>query len=350
MSTVVDAKICLLLVGNFLSSSSFTPQVCEAFASKLAAADRKVLTTSDKLGRIRRLADMLVSTWRWRRAYRLAYVEVFSGHAFFWAEAVCSLLRALGKPYVLTLHGGGLPEFAQEKPKRVGRLLASAAAVTAPSAYLMERLRPNRVDIRYIPNAIELDQYPFRVRVAAEPKLVWMRAFHEIYNPGMAIRVAGLLVEDFPDLQLQMMGPDKDGSQERTRNLANELGAGERFFFPGRIAKAEVPARLNEGDIFLNTTNVDNTPVSVIEAMACGMCVVSTNVGGIPYLLEHEVDALLVPPGDAEAMAAAVRRLLTEPRLAERLSRNARRKVEAFDWSVVLPQWEALFAAVAAGR
>jgi glycosyltransferase involved in cell wall biosynthesis len=99
----------------------------------------------------------------------------------------------------------------------------------------------------------------------------------------------------------------------------------------------------------LNTTNVDNTPISILEAMACGLCVVSTSVGGIPYLLEHEHDALLVPPNDPEAMAIAVRRLLTEPGLAERLSRNGRQKAEQFDWSIILPQWEALLISVAQG-
>jgi glycosyltransferase involved in cell wall biosynthesis len=103
---------------------------------------------------------------------------------------------------------------------------------------------------------------------------------------------------------------------------------------------------MSRGDIFLNTTNVDNTPISVLEAMACGLCVVSTNVGGIPYLLEHEHDALLVPPDDPAAVATAVRRLLTEPDLAEQLSRNARQKAEKFDWSIILPQWEALLISV----
>jgi glycosyltransferase involved in cell wall biosynthesis len=84
---------------------------------------------------------------------------------------------------------------------------------------------------------------------------------------------------------------------------------------------------------------VDNMPVSVLEAMACGLCVISTNVGGIPYLLEHEHDAMLVPPNDPEAMAAAVRRLLHEPELSARLSANARAKAAQCDWSVVLPQW-----------
>ena len=68
----------------------------------------------------------------------------------------------------------------------------------------------------------------------------------------------------------------------------------------------QVPSELNEFDIFLNTTFVDNTPVSVLEAMACGLCVVSTDVGGLSFLLEHEGDALLVPPDNPKAMAAAV--------------------------------------------
>jgi glycosyltransferase involved in cell wall biosynthesis len=117
--------------------------------------------------------------------------------------------------------------------------------------------------------------------------------------------------------------------------------------FPGQVPKEEVPLWLHKGDIFLNTTNVDNTPVSVIEAMACGLCIISTDVGGIPYLLQQEQDALLVPPDDADAMARAVHRILTEPGLAEHLSRQGRQKAEDFDWSVIMPKWEELLTIVA---
>jgi glycosyltransferase involved in cell wall biosynthesis len=103
---------------------------------------------------------------------------------------------------------------------------------------------------------------------------------------------------------------------------------------------------LQRGDLFLNTTNVDNTPVSVLEALACGLCVVSTAVGGIPYLLTDEHDALLVPPEDAPTMAQAVRRVLCQPELAATLSRHGRAKAETFAWPGVLSQWEALFLAV----
>jgi glycosyltransferase involved in cell wall biosynthesis len=174
-----------------------------------------------------------------------------------------------------------------------------------------------------------------------------LRAFHEIYNPVLAPQVLALLSSRHPGACLTMVGPDKgDGSLQRTRKLAADISVLDRIEFPGQVDKGAVPGWLDRGDIFLNTANMDNTPVSVIEAMACGMCVVSTDVGGMPYLLEDGRDGLLVPPGDAEAMAAAVNRILLEPRLAERLSANARRKVEASDWSAVLPMWDKLLTSL----
>jgi glycosyltransferase involved in cell wall biosynthesis len=293
------------------------------------------------------LVDVLATLWRQRSSYAIASIAVFSGPAFSWAEAAVSLLRWLGKPVVAQLHGGGLPDFARREPDRVARLLAAVAAVTAPSHYLQEAMEQYRRDIRLIPNAIDLRAYRRRIRTKPDPHLVWLRAFHSIYNPSMAVSVLSLVVSRHSAAVLTMVGPDKgDGSLQAFKRAAADLRLATHVEYAGLVPKADVSAWLDRGDVFVNTTNVDNTPVSVIEAMACGLCVVSTNVGGIPYLLDHEVDALLVPPNDARAMAAAVERILTEPGLAETLSRNARRKVEAFDWQVVLPQWEALFTEV----
>jgi glycosyltransferase involved in cell wall biosynthesis len=300
------------------------------------------VTTSRKAGRIPRLFDMTRTAWAKRQSYAVAEVDVFSGHAFFWAEAVCALLTELKKPYVLALHGGNLPQFAKGARSRVERLLGSAAAVTTPSTYLKEEMRRYRGDIVLVPNALPLASFPFRARTEPKPKLVWVRAFHATYNPSMAPRVLAALVADFPGARLTMLGRDKgDGSLEETRRVAAELKV--KVAFPGAVANELVPQHLDQHDVFLNTTDVDNTPVSVLEAMASGLCVVSTNVGGIPYLLSDGADALLVPQGDAGAMANAVRRILTEPGLAERLSRAGREKVMELDWSAVLPRWEELF-------
>ena len=114
-----------------------------------------------------------------------------------------------------------------------------------------------------------------------------------------------------------MAGPDKgDGALQKLKAEIRKLKLDGRVSLPGAVPKQEVPNLMAQHDFFINTANIDNTPVSVIEAMACGLPVVSTNVGGIPYLVEHEKTALLVERGNAQAMAQAVERLLKEPDLA----------------------------------
>jgi len=348
MSLTEQNRPAVLLVGNFLSAALGTRGVCEDLAVGLRAAGWSVITTSSRLSRIVRLADFLMTVWRERHRYEIALVDVYSGQAFVWAELVCLALRILRKPYVLTLHGGNLPVFAKSSPKRVRHLLQRASAVTTPSPYLLEQMGVYRDDLVLLPNSLDLTKYPFKARDRPPLNLVWLRAFHHLYNPSLAVKVTALLARDYPSVKLLMVGPDKgDGSREKMMNLAQELGVQERVTCPGKIPKSETPQWLHRGDIFLNTTRVDNTPVSVLEAMACGLCVVSTNVGGIPYLLKNEYDALLVPDDNAEAMARAVRQLVVEDGLAVRLSSNGRRTVEKFAWSNILPKWEELFVQIA---
>ena len=274
-------------------------------------------------------------------------MDVFSGPAFVWAEVVCATLRLAGKPYVLTLHGGALPAFAQCWPGRVRRLLMSAAAVTTPSRFLFETMAQYRADLELCPNPIHLDQYPFRLRARPRPRLIWLRTFHELYNPALAVRVLALLRPQVPDVELLMIGPiRRPETLKEVQDLAAELAVADRLVVQGPVPKPAVGEWLDRGDIFLNTTNIDNTPVSVMEAMACGLCIVSTNVGGVPYLVRDGEDGLLVPADAPQAMAAAVRKILEVPGLAERLSRQARESVSRLDWSQIMPRWEQLLRTI----
>jgi glycosyltransferase involved in cell wall biosynthesis len=344
----VDPRVPILIVGNFLSASGWTVSVSEELAARLSASGWKVLTASDRPQRFDRLMNMLDTVIRKRKEYAVAAVDVFSGRAFIWADAVCAVLRLLRKPYVLTLHGGNLPYFSGRFPRPVRRLLRSAVAVVTPSRYLFEEMSRYREGIILLPNALDLGRYHFRVRSSPRPRLIWVRALHAIYNPCLAVDVVALLAGEFPDIHLTMLGPERGaGSLAAVKDLAARLGVSDRIDLPGGVPKSEVPAWLAKEDILINTTNVDNTPVSVLEALACGLCVVSTNVGGIPYMLTNEQNALLVPPADPAAMATALRRILHDHRLAERLSSCARRTAEDLDWGLILPRWEALLTRVA---
>jgi len=349
--TARDRRPSLLMIGNFLSSTSSIRFVCEDLAERFAAEGWDVIASSSRPSRPARLAEMLATAWSRRRDYAAAQVDVYSGSAFFWAESVGALLRALGKPHALTLHGGNLPAFARRHPGRVRRLLEGAAVVTSPSPFLARALSGFRGDIRVIPNPLDLARYPFRLRSRPRPRLVWLRAFHRIYRPELAPEMLAQVVRRHPEAELTMIGPDKgDGALEAARQAARRAGVADRVEFAGPAAKSDVPARLDRGDIFVNTTDVDNTPVSLLEAMACGLCVVTTDAGGIPDLVSDGRDALVVPRGNAGALARAVCRVLEDPPLAASLSRQARARAEAADADRVFALWrDVLFRMASVG-
>jgi len=339
----------ILILGTFLPSAIATRAVSEDLGERLAASGWSVTMRSRARSRAGRLLDTVASAWRLRARYSVGLVDVFSGRAFLLAEAACWALRRAKKPYILALHGGALPAFARRWPGRVRALVESATVVTTPSRYLAAELAALSRSLHIVPNPISLADFPFRVRAAPRPCLIWLRAFHKIYDPLLACQVLARLRPEYPEAQLIMIGPDKrDGSLEGVRSAVRALGLQDHVQLPGSIPKADVPPWLSEGDVFLNTTSVDNAPVSVLEAQACGLCVVSTDAGGLPYVLSNEQDALLVSSRDPDAMAAAVRRILTEPGLGERLSRQGRTNATEHDWEVLLPEWKRLFQMAAA--
>ena len=272
-------------------------------------------------------------------------VETYSGPSFVVEDVASQMGRNHGKPVIMHLHGGAMPVFMQRYPGWTTRVLRRAAAVVTPSAYLARVAQPVVRTVRVIPNIVELEGYPYRLRERVTPRLFWMRAYHEIYNPLMAIRVLARLRAILPDATLAMAGQSKGMWQEVSREAHEQgvAGAFEMLGFLDEHKKREVASRC---DIFINTTHVDNAPVGVVEMCAMGLPVVSTNVGGVPDLLTHEETGLLVPDGDVEAMTSAIVRLVRDPALAATLSRNGPALAARCAWPAVRPQWEQVLSEV----
>ena len=154
----------------------------------------------------------------------------------------------------------------------------------------------------------------------------------------MAVKVLFELQKKYPNATLTMVGPDKDGSLQTTKAFAEYIGVAVNF--TGQLAKEDWWKLASEHDIFINTTHFDNTPISVMEAMALGLPVVSTNVGGIPYLLADKENALLVNDDDDKAMKEAICSLLEDQQKASDLTLNARHFIEQMDWNVVKEEWK----------
>jgi glycosyltransferase involved in cell wall biosynthesis len=343
---VADARGALL-VSNIFSAKSGNWGDCIDLANYLEQKGWQVITTSYLANRMARPFDMLKTALAHRHAYNVAEIEVYSGQAFMWAEAMSWLMRRLKKPYLLVLYGGNLPRFAHRWPKRVRHLLQSAPRVITPSVYLKENLAVYREDISIMRSPVRLANYPFQPRTAVRPNLAWLRAFHQIYLPDVPVQAVEQLKDEFPQITLTMYGADReDGTRLRVEQFIRKHALSDNIIIPGKIPKQAVPERLSQHDIFLNSTSAESFGVSVVEAAALGMCIVTTNVGELPYIWTHEHDALLVPPNDPQAMADAVRRILTEPGLAGRLSRHARATAERFEWETILPQWENLLVSL----
>ncbi|MUP44147.1 glycosyltransferase [Gramella sp. BOM4] len=327
----------ILYIGNKLEKHGYSPTSADILPDLLEKEGFRVKAVSSIKNKPGRLAHMLSSILSANRASDLVVIDTYST-ANFWYAVSCGLVcKKRGIPYIFILHGGKLIERFNRSSERILGIFKSAKATVAPSAYLFDKLAGSFENLILIPNWLDLTQYTFKKRTEIEPNLLWVRSFNSIYNPKMAIRVVQSLLKNFSKANLFMVGPDKDGSLSEMEKLVREKDLPVKFF--GKLSKRDWLKLSEQSYIFLNTTNIDNTPVSVIEAMALGLPVVSTNVGGIPYLLEHEENGLLVQPGNADEMCMAVECLLKEPGLAERLSENARKKVEKFDWEQVKGQW-----------
>lgn len=332
----------LLYIGNELKARGGAPTSIDVLAPLLRAEGLQIQTASSKKNQLLRLSDMLITLIKNSHWADAVLIDTYSTRNYWYTVIISQLCRILNLDYVLILHGGDLQKRLKKNPKLSRVLFSHAKMNIAPSRYLYEIFQnAGFSNLKYIPNSIFLKDYLFLARKSLKPKLLWVRAFDEIYNPLLALQVLKELFKEYPEAELCMIGPAKDQSYQQCVQYAEKYKLPVNF--RGRLSKAEWIELSKDYDIFLNTTNIDNTPVSVIEAMALGLPVVSTNVGGMPYLLEEGKTGLLVPPDDVSAMLSAIKNLLDSPELAEKLSQTAREQVEKFDWEVVKNDWFEMF-------
>lgn len=328
----------LLYIGNKLSKHGNTETSIETLGTFLEAEGYIVYYASSKKNKIFRMLDMGIKTLKYARKVDFVLIDTYSTYNFWYAFIISQLCRILGVKYISKLHGGDLPRRIKKSKFFCNLIFKNAHFNVAPSNYLLDVFQSNGYSkLICIPNTIELQNYLFTKREVVTPKMLWVRSFAKIYNPSMAIKVLSALKKEYPNASLCMVGPIKDESYDETILLAKKMKV--KVTFTGKLSKEEWTELAKEYTVFINTTHFDNTPISVIEAMAIGLPVVSTNVGGIPYLLQHQKNALLVDDNDVENMVLEIKKLLTNPNLVTQLTQNALLTVENFDWEIVKKQW-----------
>ncbi len=333
-------NIKVLYIGNNLFSKTGYPSTLETLSNLLQKEGYTVTKTSSQSNVLLRMLDMVFSIFKHQKTTNVALIDTYSTLNFYYAYCCAVLLKRLKKPYIPILHGGNLPERLKKSPRMSKAIFSKAYINVAPSEYLLETFQNAGFKTICIPNVLEIENYKFKHRRTIHPKLLYVRSFAKIYNPEMAIKVLLGLKKHFPEATLCMVGPDRDGTLGDIKTLVKDLNLESSVEFTGVLTKKAWHKKSETFDVFINTSNVDNMPVSIIEAMALGLPVVTTNVGGIKHLVKYQETGVLVNPNDVNAMANGIKYLIENG--SGEITQNARKQVETYQWEVVKHQWNQL--------
>jgi len=332
-----------LLVRNWCDD----PDVRVAFIPHNPVAPRGLRWTErvPALRTVVRLPARLSSLYHAVRRSHIVHIFSASHSSFLIATlpAWC-VARLLRKRTLIHYHSPRGSEHLRRS--RLARLvLRGSDAVVVPSRYLAEIFAVYAVPTEIVANVIDAAVLRFRYRRVIHPRLVCTRNFESRYAVDLVVRAFAEINKEIPSARLLLAGR---GPQEATiRALVAELELGDEVEFCGAVPRDRIGTILDRADIFVNASRMDNMPVSILEAFAAGLPVVSAASGGIPYLVEHERTGLLSEVGDASALAQNVRRIISNQALARRLAGNAFEESSRYRWPAIRAEWLRTYRALA---
>ena len=303
-----------------------------------------------KLKGIRALFRLIPYLWQaWKLAGKVDVIHLMANSGWSWQlfSAPVIWLGWLRKaPVIVNYRGGEAQSYFAKSFGRVRPTLLKAKKIIVPSGYLKNVFGDFGLDTQVIPNIINLERFkPVQAdRESSVYKLIITRNLEAIYGIQTAIEAVAIARDKIPGIQLEIAGTGPQLQQLEQLIAQRELQNTVQFV--GRLDATEIVEFYHSADAMLNPTTVDNMPNSVLEALASGVPVITTDVGGIPYIVSHEETALMVPAGDPQAMAEQIIRLHSDQQLRQKLIANGMAKVQPYAWPEVKQQWLATYEAV----
>lgn len=296
-----------------------------------------------------RLIPYLVRLWRAAGRNDLFHIMANSGWSWhLFAAPAIWIAKARGKAVVVNYRGGEAEEFFARAFAWVKPSLQKADAIVVPSGFLGEIFSKRGFATRIVPNIVNLERFAPDGKERRAPHILVARNLEKLYDNASALRAFALIRQQHPNARMTIAGsgPERDALER----LARELGVADAVTFAGRIENSEMPGLYKTVSVALNPSLADNMPISILEALASGVPVVSTDVGGVPFLVKDGETALLVPPGDHEAMAEACLRLVADQELAARLVDMGNALARSFAWDQARGKLFAVYSDVLGDR
>ncbi len=252
--------------------------------------------------------------------------------------------KLLKRKVILNYHSGEADDHLTRWRRIVKPTIRLADEIVVPSEYLKEIFARHGFSARVISNSIDLQRFavPRNVSLSNGPlKILCTRNFEAHYRVDLVIEAFREIKNKMPDATLTLVG---DGSQRgRLEQLVQQYGLKD-VRFAGPIANSEIHKFYQNADLYMNASVVDNMPLSLLEAMASGLLVVSSGAGGIPYFIKNEHNGILVPCNNPMALANAAIEVYRNRERWNRIQANALQDSQAFGSDVVCRSWEKLYA------
>jgi glycosyltransferase involved in cell wall biosynthesis len=285
-------------------------------------------------------------------------------HAHFWMSGLASVSAAkvTGVPVVQTFHALGVVKKRYQgaddtsPPQRVrtetsiGAAADRIAATCSDEVFELVRMGVPRAKISVVPCGVDIDQFsPGRARVGSDRRHRLVTVGRLVPRKGFATAIAALA--DLPDTELVIAGgPDarrlcQDEHARYLRSFAETVGVADRLRLLGQVSRDDMPALLRSADAVVCTPWYEPFGIVPLEAMACGVPVVASAVGGLSDTVVDGVTGKLVPPRSPRALAATLRPLLSDRTLRERYGAAGRERVCArYTWDRVAAETARVYA------
>jgi L-malate glycosyltransferase len=277
-----------------------------------------------------------LSLWRSLKGVDIAHIFSASYSSFWLAPLPAWLVARLRRKRTLINYRSGECRDHLQRSSIARRVLKETDRLVVPSGYLVDVLREFELEAQIVPNLIDLSQFSYRLRSPLRPHLVCTRGFHPYYGVDVVVRAFAEVQRSHPEAQLDLVGGGVLEGQ--IRDLVRQLNLpGVNFL--GVASRKNIGQFYDRADIFVNASNLDNMPVSVLEAFASGTPVVTTAPESMRYIVDHGRTGLLSEPGDAAALAQNILKLLSDSELATRLAQNAFAESSQYSWKSVRDQW-----------
>ena len=329
----------ILLISNFEEGVGGISVQVSALRDKLRGEGHTCDILSTKGATAKRIKAVFALLSKGRK-YDVFHIHACSDRGFLPAILGINIGRLLKKRIVLTFHGGGAEGFFKRKQGLVKRYLSKTTANIVLSGFIGRVFDQYGIPYTVIPNMLESDDSAFRARTEIKPKFIGIRSFTETYNIKCTLKAFEAVRKKYPDASLTLLGDgplraelEQYVSDHRLQNVT----------FVGQVPNTEIYRYLNDADIMVSSSRFDNMPVSVLEGFKAGLLVISSNVGGVPYMIEDGKNGLLFDSDNDAQMAGKMIAAVEHPETSLRMIENARHCLDAYKWETCRGKLLALY-------